>query len=483
MRYALPFEHFIARHFIGDLAAAHPQEVEAIWGEELNAQLNVPSENSLPILSILTASTCDSRVKQLLAPRLIEFLEAIPVTTQGAEWTDRLEGILRIFSDPYLAAYHEKIASLCQRQYEAAPNSPLFVIWLRGVFYFNPEQIVALLANDLTGSDDFTCNKAIQIFAGLFSPRGSTLHGSILNIVDTTRRVAALGALLRLAYIYISPEQDQIHESGFVFGPDLRYDAVSARSAFLNTLFETPSAAAHQLLLELAKEFDFSSFADRFRQLAYQRAATDAELSALSATDVCTLSECYETPPHDRVSLFRVMIDRLEDLAHDIAHHDFTDRTTLCNIDLETDMRNTLALRLQRNDLYKIACESIVADEKRTDFSLYALSGNQKAVIELKLAHKWTVRQLEQALEAQLVGQYLRHDNCKAGCLLLTDNGTKSRWEQPGTPKMLTFVELITHLQVLATVLESKHPIKLAVFGLSCTAPYLAPAHGKAKSH
>lgn len=482
-RYALPFEHFIARHFIGDLAAAHPQEVEEIWSEELNAQLNVPSENYLPILSILTASTCDNRLKQLLVPHLIKFLEIIPISIQGAEWAHRLESILGIFNDPYLAAYHEKIASLCQHQYETAPGSPLFIIWLRGLFSFNPEQAVALLTNELTGKDDFTCNKAIQIFAELFSPHGLALHANILNIADPSRRVEVLGALIRLSYTYISPEQDQIREGGVVYTPDLRENAASARSTLLNILLDTPSAAAHRLLLELANEFDFSSFADRLRQLAYQRAATDAELSALSAFEVCTLSECYETPPHDRGSLFRVMMDRLEDLAHDIAHHDFTDRTTLCNIDLETDMRNTLALRLQRNDLYKIACESIVADEKRTDFSLYALSGNQKAVIELKLAHKWAVSQLEQALEAQLVGQYLRHDNCKAGCLLLTDNGAKRRWAQPGTLKMLTFVELITHLQALATTLERTHSIKLAVFGLSCTAPYLAPAHGKAKSH
>lgn len=197
---------------------------------------------------------------------------------------------------------------------------------------------------------------------------------------------------------------------------------------------------------------------------------------------VAALENCYEAPPHDRDGLFTVMLDRLDDLAHDLAHNDFTDRRTLRSITDEAEMQRTLAWRLdaKANGAYLVTREDEVADQKRTDIRLSAVRGNQKAVSEVKLAdQRWALSDLERALRSQLVGQYLRHDTCKAGCLLLTYDGKKKYWVHPSTGKRMNFSEMVAYLNQRAHALEAENlqEIRLAVFGLDLTDPQLAPAH------
>lgn len=126
------------------------------------------------------------------------------------------------------------------------------------------------------------------------------------------------------------------------------------------------------------------------RLLARERAAKDAEHAAFLPGDYVALERRYEAPPHDRDGLFSVMVDRLDDLAADIASHDFTDRRTLQSIVEEVEMQRTLALRLEAaaRGAYTVTREAEVADAKRTDIRVAAVRGNQKATIEIKIADK-----------------------------------------------------------------------------------------------
>lgn len=127
--------------------------------------------------------------------------------------------------------------------------------------------------------------------------------------------------------------------------------------------------------------------------------------------------------------------------------------------------------------------EEEVADGKHTDIRLAAVDGGQKAVIEVKIADRWSLPQLQQALRNQLLGQYLRDSTCKAGCLLLTYHGRKQRWERqvhPGNKEKLTFSQVVELLEDEALVIEQEraYDVRLAVFGLDLTDPSTAPVHG-----
>lgn len=468
--------------FITDLALVHPADVDAVLGGELTAQLGIGGDASfLPLLQAL--SHADRIVKNLLSPHLIAALSTWPTTiTQESEacWVQHLDQVLGILKATCAAADRPAIAEICWIRHKAEPTGPLALVWLKGLCWFDPEQAVEAVVAALPISPSKTHHEGAEsTFASLFGNRDPT----VLAITDPTRRAQALARLLRIAYAFIQPQDDQVHDG--VYSPNDRDDAETARNFLLSALLDTPGAETCRLLRDLASEPEFGHFADRLRLLARHRAASDSEYPAYDDADVVALENRYEAPPHDRDGMFSIMQDRLDDLAHDIAHHDFTDRRTLRTIGEEIEMQRTLALRLQAkaNGTFTVTREDEVADLKRTDIRLSAVRGHQKGVIEVKLAdQRWSLSDLERALRDQLVGQYLRHEHCKAGCLLLTYNGEKKYWKRPTTQERLNFTAMVAFLNEQASALESEHhhSIKLAVYGLDLTDPALAPAHRSA---
>jgi hypothetical protein len=111
---------------------------------------------------------------------------------------------------------------------------------------------------------------------------------------------------------------------------------------------------------------------DRLRILARRRAASDSEPAPLQPVSVVELERRFEIRPRSRDELFSVMLDRLDDLVHDIAHDDFTDRATLRAIDSEQQVQLVLARRLKdmARGAYQVTREEEVADRKETDIRL-----------------------------------------------------------------------------------------------------------------
>jgi hypothetical protein len=171
--------------------------------------------------------------------------------------------------------------------------------------------------------------------------------------------------------------------------------------------------------------------------------------------------------------MFRLMMDRLADLQHDIATHEFSERPILLGVTLEKNMQVWFAKRLQEreNGAYRVDREALVVNDKETDIRLLSVRSNAQAVIEMKLANNgYTIPDLEKALAEQLVGQYMQHDNCRAGCLLVTMNKTR-HWDCPDTGARLEFEAVLSRLRTQAAELEIRmnHEVRLAVVGIDLT--------------
>jgi hypothetical protein len=345
------------------------------------------------------------------------------------------------------------------------------MVWLRGVFRFAPNRGIAVLEAGLASTPEpERATQARAALAGICGERGSVG----LDLASLSERAAVLGALVRIAYEFVRPADDQQHEGAY--SPNARDEAERARAFLLSALLDTPGAEAQRILLDLSASPLFAQIPDRLRLLARERAAKDAERPPLTPAECVALEKQYEAPPHDRDGLFEVMVDRLDDLAIDISDHDFTDRRTLQTITEEVEMQRTLARRLEgmARGAYTVTRETEVADAKRTDIRLAAVRGDQKATVEIKIADKgWSVAELEHALREQLFGQYLRHDSCKAGCLLLTFNGTKKHWEHPETGTPMSFADVVGHLAALARAIEAEqnYAVRLGVRGLDLRDP------------
>jgi hypothetical protein len=381
--------------------------------------------------------------------------------------------VLDILDDVADTKERVALASICDKRFSEDPLGPLSLAWLRGLFRLDPEAATHAFEVSLAAlPEEQRSDRAISMLTSLFGDRGI-----VLLFGDDERRAISLGRLVCCTYRYVRPAEDQVHEGPY--SPDSRDNAERARNFLLGALLDTPGAKSQEVLRSLAADPVFAGFPDRLRLLARKRAASDTESAALRPEEIATFDERLEAPPRDRDALFSVMIDRLEDLSHDIAHDDFTDRRTLQKIHDESEMQRTLARRLRdaAKGAYVVSREDEVADLNRTDIRLAAVRGEQKAVIEIKIADKrWSLAQLENALRDQLVGQYLRHKTCKAGCLLLTYDGTKEYWKLPNTGRRLSFPELVEHLKRSAEAIEQefKHEVRLTVCPLDLTDPMSA---------
>jgi hypothetical protein len=237
----------------------------------------------------------------------------------------------------------------------------------------------------------------------------------------------------------------------------------------LSALLAATGEEAWNVKLALQSDPLFAHFKDRLDHLAREKAAIEAEGCALSEAAAAALDRYGEAPAVSRDQMFNIMCDRLSDIEADF-ESEFSQRAIWALIDTETLMQQALASRLsdRANHAYKVDREAEVVEGKKTDIRLLSVKSDQQAVIEIKLADKgWTFTQLMDALEQQLVGQYLRHDNCKAGCLLITMARTR-RWKLPESGRMIDFDQLLSILNERADSIAQNlgHAITLKVSGL-----------------
>ncbi len=475
--------------FILDLARSRPKAIEeAIGGEALDQLRFGHQQDHLPLLHGLTYS--DDGLKRLLAPRLLNWLEKWPedvADPANRRWRLRLEEVLRVLRVLLDGeADRRRISELCAERYRDDPESMLALVWLRGLFESDAPQGTQALTDWLSKATDAD-RKATEAFAALFrSPDGLRLDGGSTEVFEQ---------LVRCAYRHIRPAEDLVHTG--VYSPSARDNAQHVRDGMLDAdavlqiaaaerdnaqhvrdgmlgrLLNVRGPKARQAVRGLAQESDFVDIRERLLSSNLEASAFDAEFSPFDPKDVVKLVEGLETPPNDRNGLFSVMLDRLDDIAEELQHGDFSDRREFRGID-ETGMQRTIArlLKFMSKGMYQVTREEAVADGKRTDIRL--LSGDQKAVIELKIADKWSASELKEALHDQLLGKYMRH--CSAGCLLITYHGDGSRhWERP-EDKHMNFPSLIDFLEQEAKAIEERSDVRITAFGLDLSGSLTASA-------
>ena|SRR5581483_10935357 len=74
--------------------------------------------------------------------------------------------------------------------------------------------------------------------------------------------------------------------------------------------------------------------------------------------------------------------------------------------------------------------------------------------MEIKVAESWTLKELQEALEEQLCGRYLRSKDGRHGILLLVHQNARPKgWEETGTHRFLSFQEVLRHLCARAALI------------------------------
>ncbi len=429
------------------LMAAHPVPVAGTLEAEAKYEITNTTHGHAAILSSIEHG--DDELWRLMAPRLKPCLLSWTRTTEKEPFRNStLDHLVTILTRTHRA--DRDIADRCEAAFLNDPTGLDAITWLRGLAICDLRRAHAAMvaARERMSNEDRDHHGILWL--GVMFGRGGRSHHVPLDwpadvLIDLTR----------FAYECVRRDEDVVHDG--IFSPDARDDAEGARNQILTALLDRPGAEAHAALIQLAEEPLFAHLRDRLRLKARDRAAFDSEPAAITAKAFTAFESRYERPPQNSAELAQVMADRLSDLDYDLHHHDFNDRHVLRGITTEPEMQPVLARKLDdaARNAYRVSREEEVADKKETDVRLAATAFNGRAVIEIKIGDKWSVRQLEDALETQLLGQYLRHQNCSVGCLLVTYAGRKG-FEDPNSGASLSFEQVIERLSQRAAELEQR---------------------------
>lgn len=241
-----------------------------------------------------------------------------------------------------------------------------------------------------------------------------------------SKSLDALRRFVPLAYKYVRPQDDLKHERAHFV--ERRDNAQELRNQALNWLTQIPEPEVLPALDALAEDPNLASVRDWIR---FSADACAARCPPLSLKDALHFLRDLVYEPTTAAELFTVAKNRLDDIAHYLAKGDFTVRQAYNPTGptdppiLEERAQNLLAHELdtRRRGQYTVVREAEVADKLRTDIRLLNPRCDGPVTIEIKIAERWKLDQLRDALKRQLVGTYMRAHDSRFGIFLVCSSG------------------------------------------------------------
>lgn len=473
LRYA-PLELNGIPPWVHDIVNQKPGVADSTLGSELSIQLaDAVSFNFPDLISDISHAAED--VQRFFTPRIWEWLStsdfAFEGETQQTRMHEHIERAIELLFRCCGTNDADAFAALIVQQLDGDLNGPFALLWLTALLRLNP---VAALASLESGLESLCNEDRYKFSERLFAAIGERRHARFApDLKDPKFTPQILFRLVRLAYSQIKLDDDIDRAGKGTYSPTIRDDAQDGRGAVLSALLASQGPEAWQVKQAMRNDPLFAHFKDRLDQYARETAATEAEGPSLRDADLATIERYGEAPEADRDGMFRLMMDRLADLQHDLEAHEFSERPLLARIDKEAEMQVWLAKRLQEkaNGAYRIDREAMVINAKETDIRLLSVRTDQQSVVEVKLANNgYTLADFCEALEEQLVGRYMKHQNCRAGCLLITMN-KKRKWRDHETGVQMPFADVISFLRERSQVLMSdlNDALRIDVVGIDLT--------------
>ena len=371
-------------------------------------------------------------------------------------------------------AFKKKVAELACERFEVATDKKRKFTWLIVLLCIGGVRGCELLKGWITGLPSEEEQKETMInFCSALTDHGNARFGLAVRDYE---RIEVLAELMPLIYQFVKVEEDVHHEG--VYTPKVRDRAEQTRSNLLNVIFDTPGRLSYDVLMNLSKTVSDNFLKDHIDYLAKERAALDAEFEPWHGRNVAEFAESAEKQPQSETDLYELALVRLDELKMDIEDGDESEAALLQKLTKETEIRTVFANRLKKSSRsrYTVGSEEELADASRTDIRLNAPQIPSPVPIELKIADKWTLAELRERMENQLIRQYMRIS--RYGIFLVIHNGEKKKrhWKDNKTKKILPFAKLIDTLKQEADYLTRRHPkvADLEVVGIDFTIRFSA---------
>lgn len=267
-----------------------------------------------------------------------------------------------------------------------------------------------------------------------------------------------LARLIPLFFRYVRRADDIERAELVTYSPTARDHAQDFRDRLLQILAERSESEVYQALVSLKGHPDLVETSDYIAHLIDRRLARDAEVIAWGPSDIAAFAQEHEITPRSGLALFRIVLKRLDDIRASVESDDYSRRAELKPNAHEVELQKWLArnLREMRRGRYAEVREAEVDDGKTPDIRIVA-PNLQPTSIEVKWAHKYSYNQLMDALENQIVGQYLRAADSRHGVMLIACADRYRRWDN-GTAKV-DFADLIAALRAKARDIAEKNDL------------------------
>ncbi len=433
------------------LALAWPRETCEVLMREIRAEMDNPTPG--PFHGTLDdLANGSSEVAATIAPHLLaELKERTRIPPR--ELAKALDVVARgLTDDANVAAF----ADFALDRADKSENEEERALYIGAAFSADPPTAIAMLSAKLDVLDAAAQSQlGTRLLPRIF---GNDVFGHTRNAPDLPFDI--LERLVLLAFRTIRVDEDNQRPAGVPYSPDERDAAESARSTAFNQLAGTPGRATFAALQRFAKTPGFPVEAQVLRRLMVSRAQQDSERAPWPPGEARELEAQFDAAPRTPRDLQSIAMLRIADIQHDLHHADFAQGGTVKALPNEREVQKWAAteLRKRQGRAYSVEREPHVVEEKEPDIRLRAKATDASLPIEIKVAERWTLSELEDALTVQLGGRYLRAQDAKHGVLLLVHQRGRPKGWASANGNRLTFDEVLEHLRKIADdVAERAH--------------------------
>lgn len=304
-------------------------------------------------------------------------------------------------------------------------------------------------------------------------------HDPIVYGLLDKATVPTLEMSLDLAYQYVRPQDDVVHEG--VFSPGMRDAAEGGRNTILTAIIERPGPDAYRAMERLSNSPAIKLRAHRFRELARGKAEKDAELLAWTEAEVVAFQTKHTRPVKTGHDLLLVTASVLADIQHALSRGDLAGQPLLQRAKNEEEMKVWLVeqMNFRAKERFQAYREAQIAFGDKPDVIISSTAAAVEVGIELKHGGKnWTAKDYEKSLRYQLAQDYLKPINRRQGVFVVSNHVSKT-WKHPVTNMKMDFPALIAWLASIAETLTSNEDgaIEVRVFGIDAVPKKHAQPH------
>jgi hypothetical protein len=434
--------------WLSDLVASRPAEVRTVLHHEIKDEL---TREGVTFFETLHAVTYDDGLASLLAPALLQDLEAGLIVPRGA-----LSPVLQIIVNGLTEPERERFEQCVIAKFGQEPDVAVAVQYLAAMFSINPKAATSVFVAKATAVDEDLQTALVDQF--LTACFGDSVSGTTFKPI-TAPPADIIEELMLLSFKTHKQVSARRRPAGVVYQTNDADYADQARSAIFSRFVKTPGSATYHALRRLQQDSTFPVAPTRLGALAAQRAIEDSEAAPWPPGEAFAFEQSKETAPQTGKDLRSVLVGRIEDMQHDLLHDDFSQGQTLKGIHSEKEVQKWVAdrLRLRQGRSFSVEREPHVVDEKEPDVRIRAKATDANVSMEIKVAESWSLAELDDALDAQLCGRYLRSDQARYGVLLLVHQKARPiGWEDKAAGRYLSFPQVVDRLRSRALAISGE---------------------------